>query len=101
VERERRETRGVGNELGLELGGTAERGARLYIGGEGRPRSTFMRERRPRSNGYHACPVPTIGAGHARVVFACWDSSPIRARGPGRAWNRHGAGRAVSFVGRV
>jgi hypothetical protein len=43
VERERRETRGVGNELGLGLGGTAERGARLYIGGEGRPRSTVMR----------------------------------------------------------
>jgi hypothetical protein len=33
-------------------------------------------------------PVPTIGAGRARVVSVCWDSSP-------------GTRQVVSFAGRV
>jgi hypothetical protein len=33
-------------------------------------------------------PMPTVGAGRARVVSVCWDSSP-------------GTGQVVSFVGRV
>jgi hypothetical protein len=87
---ERGERRGGGNELGLGFGGTVEHGARLYIGGEGRPGSTVMREGQPGSNGYRACPMPAIGAGRARVVFTCWDSGPTRARGREL---RRGAGR--------
>jgi hypothetical protein len=81
--------------------GKVERGARLYIGGEGRPRSTVTREGGRDPMTVVPVPVPAIGAGRAGVVFACWDSSPTRARGPSRARHGHGAGRVVSFVGRV
>jgi hypothetical protein len=60
---------------------THKENARLYIGGEGRPGSTITREGQPGSNSYRTCPVPAAGAGRARVVFACWDSSPTLARG--------------------
>jgi hypothetical protein len=80
---------------------THKENTRLYIGGEGRPGSTIAREGQPGSNSYRACPVPAAGAGRARVVFACWDSSPTLARGLCRARHWHGTDRAVSFSGRV
>jgi hypothetical protein len=80
---------------------THKENARLYIGGEGRPGSTITRKGQPGSNSYRASPVPAAGAGRARVVIACWDSSPTLARGPCRARHGHGTDRVVSFSGRV
>jgi hypothetical protein len=81
---ERGERRGGGDELGLGLGGTVEHDTRLYIEGEGRSGSTVTREGGRDPTTVVPTPVPAIEAGRARVVFACWDSSPTRARGPGR-----------------
>jgi hypothetical protein len=52
--RERRETRGRANELGLGLGEQRSAGAGHYIGSEGRPGSNSHMERCPGSNEYRA-----------------------------------------------
>jgi hypothetical protein len=96
--RERRETRGRANELGLGLGARPG-GAGLYIGREGGRDPTVTG--RPGSNGYRAGGVPAVEADRARVGLACWEFSPTQAQGSGRAWHEHGAGQAVSFSGRV
>jgi hypothetical protein len=94
--RERRETRGCANELGLGLGACLA-GAVLYIGREGRPGSNDHREGGRDPIALVSGVVPAVGAGRARVVLACWDSSPTRARGPGRSWHE----RARGWPGRV
>jgi hypothetical protein len=98
--RERRETRGRANELGLGLGARPG-GAGLYIGREGGrdPTVTGRGGRDPTAIVLGA--VPAVEADRARVGLACWEFSPTRARGSGRAWHEHGASRAVSFSGRL
>jgi hypothetical protein len=95
--RERRETRGRANELGLGLGARSGGALGRYIGREGGrdPTVTGRGGRDPTAI------VPAVETGRARVGLACWEFSPTRARGSGRAWPEHGAGRAVSFSGRV
>jgi hypothetical protein len=94
--RERRETRGCANELGLGLGACLA-GTVLYIGREGRPGSNDHREGGRDPIAIVSGVVPAVGAGRARVVLACWDSSPTRAWGLGRSWHE----RAWGWLGRV
>jgi hypothetical protein len=99
--RERRETRGRANELGLGLGARSGGALGRYIGREGGRDPTVTGRGGRDPTAIVPGVVPAVETGRARVGLACWEFSPTRARGSGRAWPEHGAGQAVSFSGRV